>query len=236
VRTPILQPGVVAPRLQQMSVLLRPLRTAVRWQPLLGATVLVVVLLAVKADDLHQDGTALMVLRGVAALLALGAAFLIDDAAAVTLAASPTSLAWRRLHRLLVAALVTVPWTLAVLVVRSRGAETPVAGLTLELVTLVALALAAAGGITRWTGICEPGVLAAPLVCGLILASFQVPERWALLAWPGTEWEAAHQRWGVLLGAAVLVLAWCTCDPARRGAAARLDPGAAPHHPGRAAR
>ncbi len=215
-RTPILQPGVVAPRLQQMSVLLRPLRTAVRWQPLLGATVLVVVLLAVKADDLHQDGTALMVLRGVAALLALGAAFLLDDAAAVTLAASPTSMVWRRWHRLLEAALVAVPWALAVLVVRSRGAEPPVPGLTLELVTLVMLALAAAGGITRWTEVSEPGVLAAPLLGGIVLASFRIPERWALLAWPGPEWDAAHHRWGLLLAVALLVLPWCTRDPARR--------------------
>ncbi len=213
---PILQPGVAALRLQQLPVLLSPLRTAVRWQPLLGATVLVGLLLAVKADDLHQDGTSLMALRGVAALLALGAAFLLDDAAAVTLAASPTSLLWRRWHRLLAAALVAVPWALAVLVVRSRGAELPVAGLTLELVTLLALALAAAGGITRWTEVSEPGVLAAPLLVGIILANFRSPSGGHCSPGPARSGTRAHQRWGLLLAAALLVLAWCTRDPARR--------------------
>jgi hypothetical protein len=145
-----MNPDLAAARLRQLPPLLRPLRDALRWQPAAGAAALAALLLAWKADDLDDGGTALMSLRAVAAVLALGAAFLLDDAAADTLACSPTSLAWRRSSYLLAtAALTGIPWAAAVLTAQSLGADLPVVALTLEFAALVALALAAAAALTR---------------------------------------------------------------------------------------
>lgn len=212
---PVLQPDVVRLRLGQLPALLRPLLSAVRWQPSIGAIALAALLLALKADDLGAGGTALMLLRGVAALLALGAAFLLDDPAANTVAGSPTSLAWRRSHRLaLLAMLVGTPWTLAVLAVQSRGTDVPIAGLTLELATLLAVGLAAGAIITRWTDAPEPGVFAAPLTVGILLTAFRLPEQCALFVPRGPLWGPAHERWALVLAAAVLAFLQCTRDPA----------------------
>jgi fluoroquinolone transport system permease protein len=208
--------AVATARLRQFPPLLRPLRDALRWQPVVGATALAAVLLVWNAGDLDEAGTALMVLRGVAVLLALGAAFLLDDAAADTLACSPTSLAWRRTSCLLAtAALTGVPWAAALFTTQSLGTELPVAALTLEFGALLGLALAAAAGLARWADAREPGVVAVPLTVGLVLASFRLPERWALMVGPGPAWAAAHQRWALLLAAALLVVAAATRDRAR---------------------
>lgn len=208
---------VAGARLRQLPLLVRPYLGAVRWQPSLGAAGLAALLLAWKAGDLAEPGTGMMVLRGVAALLALGAAFLLDDAAADTLASSPTSLAWRRWSRLLVVAVLAgVPWVLGVAWVDPRAPGLPVAGLTVEFAALLALALVSAAGIARWTDTREPGIVAAPLTLGLMLAVARLPERWALLVGPGPAWEDAHQRWTLLAVAAVGLLLWCGRDPARR--------------------
>lgn len=212
----VLQRDVAVSRLRQLPPLLRPLLGAVRWQPSVGTAGLAGLLLLWTAEDLDDGGTAVLVLRGVAALLALGAAFLLDDAAADTIAASPTSLAWRRSSRLLVAAaLVGIPWATAVLTVAGRGADLPVGDLSLEFAALLALALAAAAGLARWADAREPGLLAVPFIAGLLLATFRLPERWALIVPPGPAWEAAHERWLLLLAAALLVQLACNRDPAR---------------------
>jgi hypothetical protein len=210
-------PRVARLRLRQLPVLGGPLAAAVRWQPLAGTAALSGLVLAWQADDLDDAGTSLMVLRAVAALLAVGAAFLLDDAAVDTLAASPTSLAWRRGHRLLVLAVLGgVPWALAVGAVAWRGGEPPVAGLTLELAAMLALAVAASSLIARRACAPEPGVLAVPVIVGLVLASARLPERWALFVPPGPSWGPAHLRWSVLLLAAVLAVLACTRDLASR--------------------
>ena len=207
----------VAPaRVRQVPPLVGPLRHALRWQPSAGAVVLAAALVAWKAGDLQDPGTALMTLRGVAVLLVLGAAFLLDDAAADTLACSPTSLAWRRSSYLLgIATLTGVPWALALGTAQSLGADLPVAALTLEFGALLALALAAAAGLARWADAREPGVLAVPLIVGLVLALFRLPERWALVVGPGPGWAAAHQRWALLLALGLLVVAASLRDLAR---------------------
>ena len=208
--------SVARARLRQLPALLRPLVGALRWQPSIGAAALTALLIAWQADAMHDQSDALRALRGVTVVLALGAAFLLDDPAADTLAASPTSLAWRRSTRLAAATLlVGLPWTGAVLTAQIRGADLPVARLTLELAAMVTLALAGAAGLTRWADAREPGVLAVPLVAGMTLALFRVPERWALLVYPGPEWGPAHQRWALVLGLAVCLLLACNQDPAR---------------------
>ncbi|MFD2094037.1 hypothetical protein [Blastococcus deserti] len=213
---PVPQVAVAGARIRQLPLLVRPYLRAVRWQPSLGAAALAALLVGWKADDLAEPGTGTLVLRGVAVLLGLGAAFLLDDAAADTLASSPTSLAWRRSSRLVVAAaLAGVPWVLAVVWVDTRAGSLPIAGLSIEFTAMLALALAAAAGIARWTDTREPGVLAAPVTSGLVLVIVRLPERWALLVGPGPMWAAAHQRWTLVLVTAVLLLLWCNRDPAR---------------------
>ena len=212
-----LTPRATRVRLRQAPALVRPLACAARWQPLLGAAALAAVLLVLKADDLGQQGTAVLVLRAIAAVLAVGAAFLLDDRATDTLAASPSTLAWRRGQRLAILVLLAgAAWLGAVLVVRSQGADPPIAGLTLELAALLATALAVTAGIMRWAQTHEPGVLAAPAVFGGILAVSRLPEKWALLVSPGPAWDEAHQRWAILLALSVGVIAACNSDPARR--------------------
>lgn len=208
--------GLATMRLRQLPPLLDPLRHAVRWQPSLGAAALAALLVGWKADDLDRAGTALMVLRGVAALLALGAGFLLDDAAASTLAASPTALLYRRSHRMALGlTCVGLPWAFALLAVRSRGTDLPLMGLTIELAAMVLLTLATCAVITHRADVPEPGVLVAPLIAGFLLAAFRMPERWALMVAPGPSWEAAHGRWAVLATAAILVLVQYSRDPAR---------------------
>lgn len=212
-----LTPRATGVRLRQVPALVRPLACAVRWQPLVGAAALAAVLLVLKADDLGEQGTAVLVLRAVAALLAVGAAFLLDDGATDTLAASPSTLAWRRGHRLvMLVALAGVAWLLAVLAVRSQGADPPIAGLTLELAALLGLAIAVAAGITRWAHTAEPGPMAAPFVFGAILSATRLPERWAVVVGPGPAWEPAHQRWALLLAVSLVLLIACNRDPAHR--------------------
>ena len=209
-------------RLRQLPLLARPYLAAVRWQPAAVAALGTAALVAWKADDLADAGTGILVLRGVAALLALGAAFLLDDAAADVLASSPTSLAWRRASRLLAGALlVGLPWVGALLTATARNDGLPVLALCLEFGALLALGLGAAAGLARWADAGEPGLLAAPLLAGLLLALLRLPERWALVVGPGPAWDPAHQRWAALLAAAALVLVLCMRDPA----AGRPPPG-----------
>ena len=207
--------GVAGLRLRQLPQLRAPYLAAVRWQPAAVAALGAAGLLAWRADDLADPGSGILVLRGVAALLALGAVFLLDDAAADVLASSPTSLAWRRASRLLTGALlVGLPWAGALLTATARSEGLPVLALCLEFGALLALGLGAAAALARWADAVEPGLLAAPLLAGLLLVLLRLPERWALVVGPGPTWDPAHQRWAALLAAAAVVLVLCTRDPA----------------------
>lgn len=220
--SPALAAAPTAPvsRLRQLAALGRPLAAAVRWQPVIVGTLLVAVLLAVKAPDITSTGSAILWLRLFAIVLASSACFVLDDEAAQLLASSPLSLAGRRTLRVAVAgALVAVPWTTCVVVMSRRPTvDVPVAALTLELVTLLGVGLAAAAALDRWSGVPDPGVVASPLVVALALLAFRLPERWALYVPPGSAWLAGHLRWAGLLAVAVLVLAWSMRDPAARSA------------------
>lgn len=211
----VLYPGVAGIRLRQLPQLGRPYVGALRWQPSVGAAALAAMLLAWQFDDLGEPGSGILVLRGVAALLALGAVFLLDDAAAGVLASSPTSLAWRRSSRLVAGALlVGVPWAGALVVASGQTAVLPLRALSLEFAALLVVALGVAAALARWADADEPGLLAAPVVVGVILGLLRLPERWALVVGPGPAWDPAHQRWALLLGAAAIIALHCTRDPA----------------------
>lgn len=200
---------------RQVVALLRPLRSAVRWQPGVAAWVFVAVLVVVKDEALEDPGSALLILRAVGVIAVLGAAFVLDDEAAATLEASPSTFAWRRSLRMVTAvALVSVPWAAAWWRTDAHGTDAPWAGLTLELAALLALALATAAGVTRWSGTTDPGVATTPVVFVVVLGAFQLPPRFALYGPPGPGWDAQQARWWVVLAGAALLLLWCARDPA----------------------
>ena len=202
---------------RQVVALARPLRSAIRWQPGVAAWVLVALLLVLKDEALEDPGSALLLLRGVGVVAVLGAAFVLDDEAATTIEASPSTLAWRRGLRVVTATvLVAVPWTGAWWWLEAHGTDAPWAGLTLELAALLALALCTAAAVTRWSGATDPGVATSPAVFVVVLGAFQLPPRFALYGFPGPGWDAAHARWWGLLVAATLLLFFCGRDPAAR--------------------
>jgi hypothetical protein len=173
----------------------------------------------------------LAVLRSVALVLALGSAFLLDDPARHTTAVVPTRRPVRVGLRLaFVAPLAALWWTAAVLLVPEE-ARPPVGAVTLEAAAAAVLALAGAAAVVRRTEVAEPGKATAVGVLTAAVAAWLLPGRWALFVPAGDpRWEAAHQRWAVLLAVAVLVVGVCVIEPVRswrvgRLPVTRLSPG-----------
>ena len=192
-----------------------PLRVA-GLQALAAAT-----LLGATAGGLDQTGTASQVLLGLAVLLAALLALAVDEPSAELLDATPTTLSRRVARRLAALSFAVVPlWLLALGFVALRGADVPVAMLTLQLTALVALGLALPAALRRWRRIAEPGVLAGPALLGLLLAADVLPRSLQLTpqqTW-GPPWEVAHLRWTALLvlGASTLLVALSDPATARR--------------------
>ena len=165
--------------------------------------------------------------------LCAGLAFLLDDAAESTVAASPTSLARRRLLRIALALpLVCAVWAGSLWYATSvDGAPFgPDArqGLSLQFAAMLAVTLGASAVALRVAQGERGGWTAVFVLFGLLVAAFYAPHRWTLLV--GTDdpaWPAAQQRWLVLLALGVLTLVFASRDPAAcglRGRAARGRP------------
>jgi len=151
--------------------------------------------------------------------LCVGAAFLLDDDAATTVDATPTSLAQRRLLRVALALpLLGAVWAAALWYATSApqawfGPDARVA-LSLQLGAMLALTLAASALALRalpgehcgWTGAVAP--------FALLSAMLALPERWTLLAMPGdAAWAAVQQRWTALLVLGLITFAWAGREP-----------------------
>lgn len=177
----------------------------------------VTTLLALTGSALDDPHVAVLVLRGVAVLLAMALALGVDEPSALLLDATPTGLAQRLAGRLALLAAALAPfWVLALATVAAQGADVPVAALTLELAALSALALAVGLTLRRWWQLAEPAALVAPVLFGALLAAYRLPRRLALLEvqlW-GPPWVAAHLRWTALLVAALSLLLVAAQDPA----------------------
>lgn len=163
-------------------------------------------------------------LRAVGLLLALGSGYVLDDGAAVTLQASPYSLARRLWLRLGAAAAILVPlWT----VVLARYLPSVPAGdrwaLGVGLTVELAAALAVMWAVAVWGrrhGFDHPGIVTTPALVAALLLAASIPQAPILVDF-GTQWTAAHLRWsGILVGATCVLVAGMR-DPAARTSAPR---------------
>jgi hypothetical protein len=188
------------------------------------AAVLVVAGLAAWQDERFDAlGSALVMTRLSAVLLALGAVFVLDDAAAVTVAAFPTPLWWRRMLRFGLAAVFVLPaWAAVLAYAYSQQPELPWPRLTLELTVLVTFGFAIGDAAARWLDVNEPGMTAALAVLGFTFIGLHLPMRIGLFAMPDSpDWEPSTLRWAGVLIVAVAVLLATIRDPGQRWRACR---------------
>jgi hypothetical protein len=169
---------------------------------------------------------AIIPLRMAALLLCLGAVFLLDDPAAVTVASVPSSLRYRRsLRVLLVSPIVAAAWIGQLVYVfvhttnllhRDTEGLLPVWGLTLEMVAMMMTGLAIAAVAARWVPEGLGGVAAGPTLLVLLGAAMFLPGRWSLFVGSADDpqWFASHIRWAVVAVLATLLLHYASRDPA----------------------
>ncbi len=176
---------------------------------------------AVAAMFAHRGGFTEVTgpLRAIGLVLALAGGFVLDDAAATTLQASPYPLARRLGLRIgFTAAVIGALWGIAlwrVLLIAAAGQRAALGlGLTVELAAASTLVWAAAAWGRR-RGLDEPGIATAPLLLALIFIG-GAQQRFPILVGPGANWLTAHLRWAAILTAAAASLAYAMRDPAAR--------------------
>lgn len=212
----------VARELVRSGHLVRSLRLA----PFVIGAAAVAAFLAARRGDTHDVVADLRVLG---LLLALGSGYVLDDGAAVTLQASPYSLARRLWLRIGCAAAVLVPLWAAVL---ARYLPSAAAGqrwvLGLGLTVELAAALTVIWAVAAWGrrhGFEHPGIITTPALLAALMLAASIPQA-PMLVGGGARWTPAHLRWsGILVGATCVLVAGMR-DPAARWRC----PG---HHPGR---
>lgn len=226
-----------------VPALVAPTARAMPWHLFLAAAGLGLLAVALPAASTIslRDVDLVALLRLAATCGAVGVAFLLDDPATRSLATLPTPRWTRQLVRATLATAAAGTWWAALLAITVAGAQDGAAdtlslpGLTLEAATLAAVALALAATRLRTSTDGAAGVLAAPAVLVLALAATMLPARWALFVKPGDpRWPAAHDRWALLLAAALAALLWATRDRPRGPArpALRRRPSPARQSPG----
>ena len=202
----------VARELVRSGHLVRSLRLA----PFGPAVVAVVALLVARrggTEDVIGD------LRMLGLLLALGSGYVLDDGAAVTLQASPYSLARRLWLRMGSAAAVVTPlWMvmLAALLPSAPAGDRWALGLGLTLELAAALTVVWAVAVWgRRRGVEHPGIITTPALLALLLLAASI-SRAPMLVGPGPQWTSAHVRWSIVQVGATCVLLAGMRDPAAR--------------------
>ena len=210
-----------------LLLLARPTAHAIKWRPIAAGAVLgLTVLLVPEALVERITDAQLTSLTRIAALgLALGVAFLLDDPAGRSTPTVPTSRLARHLVRVALAGpAVALWWALTLVVANSGGQQLPVAALTLEAATLLAVALAVSAVAQRRSADGNTSVVAAPSVLLFAAVAFALPRPVELIVRPADPgWAASHHRWAVVLGFALAAFLWAGHDrvirsaPRRRG-------------------
>ncbi|MEV4318076.1 hypothetical protein [Actinocrispum sp. NPDC049592] len=203
--------------------LVRSLRLA----PFVTGVVAVAAFLAARGGDTHD---VIGDLRVLGLLLALGSGYVLDDGAAVTLQASPFSLARRLWLRIGCAAVVfIVPlWTAMLARFLPSAPSGDRWALGLGLTAELATALTVIWAVTAWGrrhGFEHPGIITTPALLASLLLVTSIPQA-PMLVGSGSQWTSAHLRWSGLLAGAACVLVAGMRDPVARW----RSPG---HHPNR---
>jgi hypothetical protein len=211
-----------------------PLLRAARWLPFGVAAAAGFAIPAVPSllPTALQPDDLVGLLRIASACLGVGIVFLFDDPAKPTTVVVPAPLGLVTAVRALWAAAAAALWWTATLGVTVAGAEPgagtgqgvggrlPLGDLTLEAATFAAVGLAAAVCLWRGSarGVTSP--IAAPAALLLLIGALLLPERIELMTQVGVPaWAPAHDRWAVLLAAALTVAALATVRvPAKRRA------------------
>jgi hypothetical protein len=229
-------------QLRLVPALLVPTARAVGWAaPLAGfALSLGLLAVAVRPGLELPAGRLVLWLRLAMTVGALGCAFLLDDPSEPTTEGVAGSLLLRRSLRVALLLPATAAWwAAAVWRVQAVHPELPlpVAALTLEAAALLAVTMALAAAGSRLAPERRGGVVAAPALLALTSAAFLLPARVALYAQPSSAaWDAAHQRWALLLVLALATFAAASRDPAHRRLPSQLRGLAHWRTRGRAAR
>jgi fluoroquinolone transport system permease protein len=216
-------------RLRQIDLLLLQKVRLVRWRPMLGGAAVGLFILF-QSSDAWATGSMSPIrpMRLAAVALCIGAVFLLDDPAAVTVASVPVPLPYRRGLRLLVGApIVAAAWVgysvyVVVHTTNLLHGDTegllPFWALTIEMAAMMMTALAIAAAATRWVSEGLGGVAAGPTILALFGAAAFLPYRWTLF--PGSvddpQWSAAHVRWAVIFVLATVLFLHFSRDPAAR--------------------
>lgn len=165
----------------------------------------------------NEDGAPIR-LRAVglalAALLALGW----EDRTAPLAAATPVGLpAVHRGRLLLLLLAAAVAWSLSCLAATQRGPDVPVWSATVEIAAAAAVLTAIVGGLARERLGESLAAYPVPLLLVLLVLAFRVPERWAVIAGPGSPaWADVHRRLVALLLIGLVAMLVVGRDPASR--------------------
>ncbi|MFJ8107590.1 ABC transporter [Streptomyces sp. NPDC096132] len=169
------------------------------------------------APDTYQG---LFVLRLAALVGAVGLAFLLDDPARNTSAATPIARPTRTVLRLALAAPLTALWWTTVLLLVPSPTRPPLLPITLQAAATTVAALALATTAIRFTDTAEVGRRTAARLGAAAAVVMLIPNRWGLLATPDdSSWEATQVRWAAILLVTLTVCALWTPERSGHGPA-----------------
>lgn len=168
-------------------------------------------------DDAPGADLGLFVLRVTALAGAVGLAFLLDDPARNTSAATPVGRAVRAGLRMAFMVPLAVLWWTAVVLLLPAATRPDLAPVTLQAAGTAVGALTLATAAVRFTDRAEVGRRTVVRLATVAVLMILVPSRWGLLATPEDPWwEATQVRWAVVLGVTLTMCAVWTPEPLER--------------------
>lgn len=188
--------------------------TGVPWRPVAFLTSAGLILLAVPSTWATSVLARIALPVGLASLAA-ATAYLLDEAAAEAVAATPTSLRARSLERLRLAGVVLALGVLGIAAGAVRTDSAARLGVVAELAGCMVAAVAAAAALRR--RVPEPGEVVGAGVLAVVvpLALVRPLDRWVDLfpTEAGARWPGSFVAWGLVTAAALVTLGRATRDP-----------------------